>query len=550
MRDVLERAESGVFARSFFISIAILNKITALSPSKMPSLPPRAASIDIPALPLQLLLRREPTWAEGPAVVVADDRPQAEVLWSNAHARRLRIRPGITYAAAQSLDPHIHAGIVHNNEIDDAIKELLACLDQFSPRIEAATRPQHPKQQVEGTPGVFWADPTGMVPLFVSLEHWGESIRTTLATLGFTANVVVGFHRFRCYAIARTRQGVVVVDTPKQERSLAAAVPLDRLPLPAKARTALDRLDIHTLGHLKRLPIADLRARIGEAAAHLHTCLGDGWAPMQPLAHEDPVCATKQLEHPDDDRTRLLFALKTMLHDLMGELADRHQAMTSLRVHLRLDHAEPHEQHLEPAEPTLDEKMVAELLRLRLESLSLRAPVEEIELELFGTRATPGQLALFRTRARRDLAAGSRALAKIRAWLGPQAVVRPRIHDAHLPEAQFSLEPTITISFPRPRPPDPPPNPDEPAITRPARLARRVLARPRRIPAPPRHEPESWLGHRGPVRSIQGPHRISGGWWSRTVERDYYYVETYRGQILWVFYDRVRRHWYLHGWVD
>lgn len=49
---------------------------------------------------------------------------------------------------------------------------------------------------------------------------------------------------------------------------------------------------------------------------------------------------------------------------------------------------------------------------------------------------------------------------------------------------------------------------------------------------------------------MHGPFRISGGWWVKTVERDYYYVETQRGDVLWVFYDRPRRRWFLHGFVD
>jgi len=34
------------------------------------------------------------------------------------------------------------------------------------------------------------------------------------------------------------------------------------------------------------------------------------------------------------------------------------------------------------------------------------------------------------------------------------------------------------------------------------------------------------------------------------VERDYYYAETQHGEILWLFYDRPRRRWFLHGEVD
>ena len=52
------------------------------------------------------------------------------------------------------------------------------------------------------------------------------------------------------------------------------------------------------------------------------------------------------------------------------------------------------------------------------------------------------------------------------------------------------------------------------------------------------------------VARMYGPYRVSGGWWKRTVERDYYYAETDAGGLLWVFWDRPRGAWFLHGTVD
>lgn len=52
------------------------------------------------------------------------------------------------------------------------------------------------------------------------------------------------------------------------------------------------------------------------------------------------------------------------------------------------------------------------------------------------------------------------------------------------------------------------------------------------------------------VDRMYGPYRVSGGWWKRTVERDYYYAETDAGGLLWVFWDRPRGAWFLHGTVD
>jgi hypothetical protein len=42
---------------------------------------------------------------------------------------------------------------------------------------------------------------------------------------------------------------------------------------------------------------------------------------------------------------------------------------------------------------------------------------------------------------------------------------------------------------------------------------------------------------RGAVIRMDGPHRVSGGWWARTVERDYFYAETSAGDIAWVYHD-------------
>ena len=48
----------------------------------------RMACVDVPAFPLQLLIRRYPEWTALPAAVVEYDRPQGVILWVNEPARR------------------------------------------------------------------------------------------------------------------------------------------------------------------------------------------------------------------------------------------------------------------------------------------------------------------------------------------------------------------------------------------------------------------------------------------------------------------------------
>lgn len=492
----------------------------------------RTACVDIPALPLQLLLRDEPAMRSHPAVVVADDRPQGVVLWANPHARRARILPGMTFAAARNLAADLRAAVVPPERIDAAVDDLVRTLHNFTPRVEPA----------RGQPGVFFLDPTGLVPLYGSLEHWASCIVAELARHDLGATIVVGFHRYRTYALARTRQGAWVLPEARHEARLAARVPLSHLDVSPRLRDELFVLGVRTLGDLLALPAAELRLRFGEDAAKLHARASDRFTPLQARALVDPVRKEIQFEPPDSDHTRLLFALRGVLHELCGQLVERGQALSAMRITLELDHAPEHNADLEPATPTIDVQLLVELMRLRLESLRLPASVAGMVVLVEGTRATEEQLALFRTQSRRDLDAARRSLARLRARFGPEAVTRPRLRAAHLPEASHGWEPALDVSFPQPPPPirtaDPPP------------LCRRVHARPIPLPPRPRHEPEAWLGRRGAIRTMQGPFRVSGGWWVRTVERDYYYVHTQHGEILWIYYDRPRRTWYLHGEVD
>ncbi len=494
----------------------------------------RVACVDVPELPLQLLLRREPSWRTRPVVVVKDDRPQGIVLHANTHARNHRVLPGMTFAAARSLATTLHAAVVPREDVDAAVSELHLRLSNASPRVEPSM----------AEPGVFFVDPAGMVPLFGSLEQWAEALATELRGGDFVGSVVVGFHRYRSYALGRHaaaqgRRAVWVLPDPVTEARRSAAVPLQQLGIDPDLRDQLRVLGVRTLGDFLRLPPAELALRFGEVATRLHAMASDRFTPMQPRELADPVTAQLQLEPPDGDHTRLLFGLKGTLHRAMDRLAERGEAMTVLHLRLVLDHAGAHDEFIEPAEPTLDVPMLVDLVRLRLESLVLPAAVEEVIVRLEGIRATAEQLALFRTQRRRDLDAAARAMDRLRAMFGPEAVTRAKLRAAHLPEASFAWEQVQRIDFPSP-----------PALQELPPLCRRVLPRPVPLPPRPRHEPEAWLGRRGAVARLDGPYRVSGGWWVRTVERDYYYAETQHGEVLWIYYDRPRRRWFLHGYVD
>jgi len=493
----------------------------------------RLASVSVPAFPLQLLVRRHPEWAAHPAAVVAEDKPQAPILWVNERARRAGVRAGQRYAAGLSLASDLRAGVVSSVEVGEGVTSLQERFRRFTPEVEPSAE----------EPGVFWLNVAGLDLLYRSLREWARAVHADLRGAGFHAAVVVGFTRFGTYAVAKTRQGAVVFDEPARERAAARQVPLDRLDLDPDFRDALGKLGIRTVDALLALPAGGLHERFGRTAHRLwRLAAEDLWTPLQPTPPEAPMRHTRILDDPETDLTRLLFLVKQLLHPLLAALVVRGEALAELILRLLLDRLGSREERLRPAAPTLEAIQVLDLVRLRLEAQGLPAGVLEIELEARGVPATREQLRFFTTEPRRDLAAANRALARLRAELGEGAVVRARLADGHLPEASFSWEPLAEIALPRPGP----------GTMR--TLVRRIFSKP--VPLPPGPRPthdDGWLllgPEHGSVVKLRGPYVISGGWWRREAHREYYFAETRRGACLWVYYDRPRRQWFLQGRVE
>jgi protein ImuB len=510
----------------------------------------RLACVDVPALPLQLLVARHAEWAAPglPVAVVEEDRPQSALLWVNAAARRRRVVPGMRYAASLALAPDLRAGTVPARVIEAGVTTLVERLRQFTPHVEPARR----------EPGVFWLDAGGLERLHPSLNRWARQVHEDLRRAGFNAvAVVVGFTRFGTYAVARSlagplpggAAGVCVFGDAVREAEAARAVALDRLDLPPVAREALDQLGVRTVAGLLELPAEGLLARFGPQVHDLHQlAAGRRWAPLAPRPVEEPVEAHADIDFPENRSTALLFLVARLLPPLLAELAARDQALEALTIHRTLDGTrEEREDEIRLAAPTQDEAQILDLVRLRLEAEALPAGVVAITLTARGARVAWEQPSLFASRPRRDPRAADRALARLRAEFGCDAVVRARLRDGHLPEAQFAWEPLAKLAAPGPPAPL-----SLPALPR--SLVRRIHPRPVELAPTSRREPDGWLLRGiapGPVVRLVGPYVIRGGWWNgREIHREYHFAELARGHLVWVFYDHRRRRWFFQGQVE
>ena len=514
----------------------------------------RMACIDLPAFPHQLLLRKQKNWREHPAAVVEADTPQGTILWINEKARAAGIATGMRYAAGLSLAAGLRAAVVTSKEIDDEVAELVELLRRFTPSVEPA----------KDEPGVFWLDAKGLTRLFGSLVEWASSLHAEAVRAGFYASLVVGFDRFAVYAVAKARRKgdtplflaelpgyrsaakkasvpfPIVFDTAAEERVAAREVRLDRLALPTTARDTLLKLGVTTVGQFVDLPLDGIGVRFGPEVRRLHR-LASG-ALTQPLAPEHPdVPAMRRLilDDPEFDAERIALRIEEEIGSFLDEIAAKGRALAELQVGFRFERLGDHLESIQPAAPTLTPKTLMELIRLRLRAVrQLPDGVMEIALVARETPPVAKQRELFAVKKRRDLDAGARALARVKAALGDDAVVRAELRDAHLPEARFAWQPTTALVEAKPRPVNEP------------RLIRRLYTTPVPLPPTERHEPDGWLLRgleQGPVVKVNGPYAISGWWWKQPIERDYHFAETKTGENLWVFYDRGKNRWYLQG---
>ncbi|HKU41667.1 MAG TPA: hypothetical protein VJR89_26095, partial [Polyangiales bacterium] len=405
----------------------------------------RWACVSLPALPLQLLQRSQPELCDvstlpaaeqargQPAVVVSEDKPQGKVLWANEHAFRAGALPGYSYAVALSLVPGLRAGVISEREIASATAELKNLLWGFTPKLEASDEA-----------GVFWLDASGLGSLYESLTDWASALRARLREHGFMASAVVGFTRFGSYALARAIREQRVFEDREEERAAVARVPLACLDIEPEFRDVLRKLGIHDVAGLLSLPVHGLLLRFGKTAQRLHElAAGELFTPAPADEWQAPLCERALLDDAERDATRLLFTIKRLLDALLPQLARRAQALASLTLTCKLDRKQGvyGPDTLRPAVPSLDVVQLMDLVRLRLEGWTLASGVIEVELEATGAPTSVEQLRVFVEQPRRDLAAGNRALARLRAELGDQAVVRAALCEGQLPEASFGWQP-------------------------------------------------------------------------------------------------------------
>lgn len=364
-------------------------------------------------------------------------------------------------------------------------------------------------------------------------------------------NLGVASTRTAAYFMARVRSGTVI--PTGQEPDFLAALPVQLLLGPLTERplhssssgrcsgrsmtgpeltATFRRWGIRIFGELAALPQSELVARLGEEAVHLQKIArGEDVHPAQLYAPPLQFEQSQDLEWMLDSLESLAFILGSLLDRLCSDLRNYGLAAASLRVVLKLSNRTSHERTLQPAFPTYNPKLLLSLARLDLQSHPPNAGIVGVTLEAKPERPRVFQYSLFQPPAPNPEKL-SRVLGRLKVLVGEENVGSPRLLNTHRPDAfqMDSFRANAKASA------------DKAPKAGPAgQLSLRRFRPPLPIRLPASH-----------IAASAGPWRASGDWWSglESWSRDEWDVELTNGILYRVFWDRLKKDWFLDGVYD
>ena len=499
------------------------------------------ACVNIPRLPLQLFGRRAPELKAQPMAVISEEKPLGIVLEANRSALNEGVHPGMRYAAALSIAPALEAAAISQETLIDTVMLIADLLLAFSPSVEPASIGA----------GTFWLNADGLDRLFGNHSRWAKAICTSLAEPygpGFTATVAVGTTRFGTYAAARMFRRNIVFAHPEQETELSRTAPLRILPFDPLTADTLSRLGVHTVREFLALPEGGVRRRFGLEAAAIHRFVaGRELLPVQAVQNAAPLARVRRFASPAVSKNSLRSAAMQLFAELYEAIVDRRQLVRQLDLTFIIEpgwngmRPDPVEAALRPASPTQDRTLLEKLITLRIDTIEIGAPVEQITLSATMQHAHHVQRDLFVPKPQRDPAAADRALALIRAEIGNDAVCTAHIVPEHLPARRYSWEPIEHLAS------DGEALPVGEELRKPITLVRRIF-----VSAGEASEEISRI-RSSATSAPPTANRISlfsGAWWDEPYEMEYRYLRGRDGTILWLAYDRLANRWLIQGSVE
>lgn len=294
-----------------------------------------------------------------------------------------------------------------------------------------------------------------------------------------------------------------------------AKCPLEHTDLTQPQCFALHRVGIRDIATLLQMPVTELGKRFDNSLIQYLCALRAEVVPRYVYYHpESHFFSSLTPSYEISENTRLLPWMTQLMEEFMTYARLRNKLSTSLAFELHFRDEQALSVCIQSATPLFKSNQWHSLILLKLETLTLPAPVIQLSLKVSELEEIKEQTTDFFTN-RVHVFAQKQLLSRLQTRLGYEAVCAPISGNDHrLDQHQPSLSAPGNL----------------PAYTLPSICLRQI-------------EPLRAGSH-----IEHGPVRLHTGWWDGNIQkRDYYIARANDGRRMHVFKD-TEGNWFVHGW--
>lgn len=463
-------------------------------------------------LPLEVLCQGQ-TFAH-PLAVVTEQHGKSVVVACNQHANDAGVQTGMALAAAYALAPKLELVSQHPAQEQAVLKRLAGWAKKYTPLVSLQA------------PDAVLLEIKGSLALFGGIEGLVQQVQRDIHALGFQHYRAIAPTPMASLWLCR-QHSTHVAQNAVELNTVLGELPVACTGWPPEVLSRLQGMGIRRLRDCMRLPRDGFARRMGkQRLLELDRALGKAPDPRDNYIPPERYVARREFLFALEKLAMILHGLEQLLKELVGFLCGRQCGIQRLRIRMYHQDAAASVIELGMAGVCRDEKRLAALVHQKLEQLTLPEPVVAVTMVsglLYPLAGRDGELF--------DDAAHEvhwpELVEKLRARLGVRAVTGVCLVPEHRPEQAWKYaEPgTSSEAWPHQRRP------------------LWVLSAPCRMPL--RQGQPHW---QGVLTRVQGPERIESGWWDgQDVARDYFVATNASGLCLWIYRERARGHWYLHG---
>ncbi len=546
----------------------------------------RFACLHLPGFIVQVHVRATPHLQGSPFAVLQETEGKvARITAASRGALAAGVQPGLTATQARAIAPAVRLVDGLPEAYGQALRALGEAVLALSVTVEVPAAAGHV---------------LALVPPGARGASFGERLLETATRLGLTGRVGIADDRFSAWAATQAEPRVPVRAVPAGgSAAFLAPLALELLPLDPDVRRTLRMLGVRTMGDFAALPPPSVGRRWAQHGIDVSMLArGEDRRPLHAFVPIEVIREAIELEHEVGELEPLAFVLRPLCERVAARLGGRGRAAARVTVTLSGHGGELLERKqttitIAPARPTPSARTLVDLARAHLSERQLEHGVDRLavevveegeslaeELDLFErTAAVPGAVDVVVARLRAAFGAGAVSGAAMVDRHRPEAAWQPVSfapperkrgglrRGAGRPGARTQAPPNAPKATPRTKTKNaadlPPTGPTVlPMLVRTPGALRLIEP-----PAPLRVDGEQAApdaaeldrpprafhldGARHHVATATGPTRLEAEWWTdEPLARDYYEVVTEEGGRYWLYRDRRRGGFYLHGVFD